>query len=120
MLAPMFVVGGFDALRHPESKAGKAKSVTGAVDRTLGLPDDPVALVRLNGAVQLVGGTLLAIGPFTRVASLALAASLVPTTVAGHRFWDETDAKGRSTQRVQFLKNTAMLGGLFLVAADGD
>jgi putative oxidoreductase len=117
MLAPMFVVGGLDALRNPTSKAAKAGSVTRAVDRTLGLPDDPVALVRLNGGVQLLGGTLLAIGAFPRVASLALAASLVPTTLAGHRFWEETDAAGRSTQRVQFLKNAAMLGGLFLVAA---
>jgi putative oxidoreductase len=118
MLAPMFVVGGLDALRNPESKVGKAKSVTTAVDRTLGLPDDPVALVRLNGAVQLVGGILLAAGRIPRLASLALVASLVPTTLAGHRFWAEADAKERKAQRVQFLKNAAMAGGLLLVLAD--
>ena len=118
MLAPMFVVGGLDALRNPGSKVGKAKSVTSAVDRTLGLPDDPIALVRLNGGVQLIGGVLLAVGTLPRLASLALVASLVPTTLAGHRFWDETDAKERKAQRVQFLKNAAMLGGLLLVVAD--
>jgi putative oxidoreductase len=69
--------------------------------------------------VQLLGGMLLAVGAFPRVASLALGASLVPTTLAGHRFWDEPDVTGRSNQRVQFLKNAAMLGGLFLVIADG-
>ena len=68
--------------------------------------------------MQLVGGILLAVGTIPRLASLALVASLVPTTLAGHRFWDETDAKERKAQRVQFLKNAAMVGGLLLVLAD--
>ena len=36
-------------------------------------------------------GALLAVGKFRRVASIALLASLLPTTYAGHRFWEETD-----------------------------
>ena len=120
MLAPMFVSGGLDAFRHPEAKAARAETVTGPLTETLGIPDDAAALVRFNGGVQVVGGTMLALGVFTRLAALTLAASLIPTTLAGHRFWAETDPSGRATQRIQFLKNAAMLGGLVLVAADHD
>jgi putative oxidoreductase len=118
LLAPMFVTGGLDALRNPEPKAEKAASVTTPLSDAFGLPDDPVAFVRLNGAVQVVGGTLLAMGRFPRLAAVALAASLIPTTIAGHRFWTESDPRNRATQRTQFLKNAAMLGGLVLVATD--
>jgi putative oxidoreductase len=117
-LAPMFVSGGIDAMRHPESKAAKAATVTTPVAETLGLPDEPSTFVRMNGAVQLLGGALLGIGVCTRLAACALTASLIPTTLAGHRFWSETEAKARATQRIQFLKNTAMLGGLLLVVGD--
>jgi putative oxidoreductase len=45
-------------------------------------------------------------------------ASLVPTTLAGHRFWEVTDKQARAAQRIHFLKNVAMLGGLILAATD--
>jgi uncharacterized membrane protein YphA (DoxX/SURF4 family) len=118
MLAPMFVSGGLDALRHPESKIERAATVTTPLADAFGLPDDPELFVRLNGAVQVVGGTLLAMGRLPRFAAVALAASLIPTTIAGHRFWNEPDPRGRAAQRIQFYKNVAMLGGLVLVATD--
>ena len=49
-----------------------------------------------------------------------MAASLIPTTLAGHRFWEETDPKSKAAQRIQFLKNIAMLGGLLLITTDKD
>jgi len=114
----MFVVGGLDAFRHPEAKQASAEVVTGPVTETLGLPDETVTMVRVNGAVQVAGGILLGLGVCTRTAAIALAASLVPTTLAGHHFWNESDPKARAAQRIHFLKNTAMLGGLLLVATD--
>jgi uncharacterized membrane protein YphA (DoxX/SURF4 family) len=44
--------------------------------------------------------------------------SLVPTTLAGHPFWHEADQAARAQQRIHFLKNVAMLGGLILAAGD--
>ena len=119
LLAPMFVSGGLDAFLDPASKVRKARAVTSPLASSLGMPDDPIALVRFNGGVQAIGGALLGLGAFTRLAAFTLAASLVPTTLAGHRFWEETDAEGRAAQRVQFFKNAAMLGGLVLLVADG-
>jgi len=118
LLASMFVMGGADSLMNPEGKAERAKVVGPKVASPFGLPEDPVTLVKINGAVQLVAGALLAIGKLPRLASLALAASLVPTTLAGHRFWDETDDRARAMQRIQFFKNLSMLGGLLLAAVD--
>jgi uncharacterized membrane protein YphA (DoxX/SURF4 family) len=118
MLAGMFVYGGVDALRHPESKVSRAEDVAPAIAKPLGLPTDTVTLVRINAGVQVAGGLLLATGRLPRVASLALAGSLLPTTYAGHQFWNETDETLRHQQTVHFLKNVSMLGGLLLAAVD--
>ncbi len=120
LIAGMFVVGGVDSVMHPEGKAKKAEKVGVPIAEVVGLPEDPVLLVRVNGAVQVAAGALLAIGKAPRLAALALAASLVPTTLAGHRFWEEHDEQARAQQRIHFLKNAAMLGGLLLAATDRD
>ena len=49
---------------------------------------------------------------------MTLAASLVPTTAAGHRFCEETDPSMKANQRTHFLKNVSMLGGLILASVD--
>ncbi|HVM65864.1 MAG TPA: DoxX family membrane protein, partial [Acidimicrobiales bacterium] len=118
MLAGMFVYGGIEALRDPKSRVLPAESIAPLIARQLGLPEDTELLVRINGGVQVAAGLMLATGKFPRLASAVLATSLVPTTLAGHRFWEEDDPSKRHTQQVQFLKNTAMLGGLLLATAD--
>jgi uncharacterized membrane protein YphA (DoxX/SURF4 family) len=118
MLAGMFIAGGIDAVRHPSSKAPKAEPVVGGLADQLGERIGTEELVRINGAVQVGAGVALALGVFPRPASLLLAASVVPTTLAGHPFWQEADPAARAQQRIHFLKNVAMLGGLILAAAD--
>jgi uncharacterized membrane protein YphA (DoxX/SURF4 family) len=114
----MFVMGGLDSLRNPAPKAPTAEDVGPAIAEPLGLPTDPVTLVRINGAVQVGAGLLLALGKLPRLSALALAGSLVPTTYAAHRFWEETDERQRAQQQIQFFKNVSMLGGLILAATD--
>lgn len=125
LLASMFVVGGIDALRNPAGKAPKAERVTEQLPRLvekvapgLPMPTDPETLVRVNGAAQVLAGLALATGRAPRMSALVLAASLVPTTYAGHAFWQEKDKQTRATQRVQFFKNLSMLGGVLLAAVD--
>jgi hypothetical protein len=74
--------------------------------------------VRLNGAIQLAAGTMLGLGWLPRLSALAIAGTLVPTTLAGHRFWEIEDPQERAQQRIHFLKNLTMLGGLLIAAAD--
>lgn len=119
MLAAMFVVGGYGTFKDPERVAPKAEPVVGAVsERVPGVPKETVTAVRLNSAVQIVAGTLLSLGLLPRASAAALAGSLVPTTAAGHRFWEIDDAQDRTQQQIHFLKNLAMFGGLLLAATD--
>jgi putative oxidoreductase len=119
MLASMFIAGGLDAIQSPEGKVKAAAAVTEPLKARFPLlPEDAATLVRLNGIVQVGAGGLLALGKFRRLAAWALVASVIPTTYAGHRFWEEVDEETRAQQRVHFLKNLGLLGGLVLAAVD--
>jgi uncharacterized membrane protein YphA (DoxX/SURF4 family) len=122
MLASIFVVQGAEALAHPEPLMERARRFSDRIGPALGnirpdLPADPGSLVRLNAAVMVAGGALL-VTPLHRPGAVAVIASLVPTTVAAHAFWEHEDPMQRKQQRVQFLKNLGLLGGMLLAAAD--
>jgi putative oxidoreductase len=81
-----------------------------------GMPEALVPAFMLGGrALQIAAGAALVIGFHERLAALALAAFLVPATLVAHDFWASPEAE-RGAQLVNFLKNTAMLGGLLFVA----
>lgn len=121
LLATIFITGGVNALRKPEALEPMVSSL---IDRAgFGpsreqLPADLGTLVQIDGAVKVGAGALLALGKFPRLAALLLATSLVPTTVAGHAFWECEDEGQRRGQLIQFEKNLGLLGGLLLVLAD--
>lgn len=121
LLSAIFVTGGYQAVTNPEQLVPGARRVTdriGPVVEPLLGTADPAALVRLNGAVQLAGGVLLACGVGTRIAAGALAATLLPTTVAGHPFWAAADPAQRREQQAHLIKNLGLLGGLLLAVVD--
>ena len=119
MLASIFVIQGFDTMLHPERVAPRAEPVVAPLaDYVPGVPTTTEDAVRLNGAVQFTAGSLLALGIFPRLSAAAIAVTLVPTTAAGHRFWEIEDEKERAQQRIQFLKNLAIFGGLLIAAGD--
>jgi uncharacterized membrane protein YphA (DoxX/SURF4 family) len=125
MLSTMFIVGGINSLKNADHMAQRAKPVTDMLapllDRATGsLPVDLDAknMVRLNGAVHVVGGAMLATGRAPRLTSLLLFATLVPTTFGGHRYWEESDPQRRANQRIHFAKNVSIAGGLLLASVD--
>jgi uncharacterized membrane protein YphA (DoxX/SURF4 family) len=122
MLAGIFVAGGAQALANPDPLAPRAKRVTERVEPVLKrlnekAPTDPRTLVRFNAAVQLTAGLLL-VTRLRRPAALALAGTLVPTTLAGHPFWEDQDREQRRQQQTHFMKNLGLFGGLLLAATD--
>jgi uncharacterized membrane protein YphA (DoxX/SURF4 family) len=119
LLAGMFIYGGIDSIRNPGGKVPRAERVAPDIADAVGIDADTEQLVQFNGAVQLGAGVTLALGILPRVSALLLAGSLVPTTLAGHRFWEEDDPGARAQQTIQFLKNAAMMGGLLLVVEHG-
>lgn len=118
LLAAPFIVGGISALRSPKPRADEAADVAIPIAAAVGLPEDAEKLVKLNACVQVGSGVALAMGFVPRLASLALGASLVPTTIAGHQFWAENEPSERKAQLIQFAKNAGMLGGLLAAALD--
>jgi putative oxidoreductase len=123
LLSGIFVMSGARAVTNPEPFVTRAKTVTDRVGPLAEridprLPTDPAALVRVNGAVQLVAGLMLATGRFPRPAAAALAGTLVPTTLAGHAFWTHHDPAERAQHQTHFMKNLGLIGGLLLAAAD--
>jgi uncharacterized membrane protein YphA (DoxX/SURF4 family) len=128
LLSTIFVVQGAKAVRDPEPHVAKAQPVA---DRLVPLvrkvappqigdriPESTANLVRLNGAAQVLGGLALASGKGRRLGAVVLAGSLIPTTLAGHSFWQESDKTVRAAQKVQFMKNLGLMGGLLLAAVD--
>lgn len=120
LTAPIFITGGLSAVKDPAGKAAMAESTLDSIREYVpGLPDDNELLVRINGGVQILAGATLLLGIKPKLSALALAGSLIPTTLAGHSFWEMEggDAKAHQTQ---FSKNLAALGGLLLIAGDSD
>ena len=118
LLAATFITGGIDTFRNPAPRVPSAEKVVAPLVARVPQLSSTEQVVKLDAAVKVVAGTLLAFGRFPRVSSLALATSLVPTTVAGHRFWEVSDPAKRTQQRLHFLKNAGILGGLLLAAVD--
>lgn len=128
LLASYFVVSGVKAVKNPGPLVPAAEPLA---DRFVPLvkqyapeqvasyiPEDARTLVRLNGAMQLVGGLALASGKGRRLGAGLLAASLVPSTFAKHPFWSRSNADEKALDRAHFLKNTSLLGGVLLAAGD--
>src|SRR3954468_13049034 len=95
MLAASFVWGGVNALRNTPALAEESKPVNdeirdlaGKVAPQVPMPADDKTMVRINAGVHIVAGLALATGRAPRLSSAALAATVLPTTVAGHRFWE--------------------------------
>jgi uncharacterized membrane protein YphA (DoxX/SURF4 family) len=109
---------GFDALRAPGGRVDQAGPVLTAIRKVAPLPEDDELLVRINAGVMVAAGTTLALGRAPRLSALALIGSLVPTTLAGHAYWNHEDPEARKQQRVQFHKNLALIGGLLFIVLD--
>ena len=83
LLSAVFIGQGIDALRSPQRAAETARPTVEVLRKlpesaATKLPQDPVTLARLNAGVQIGGGLLLASGKMPRVASAALACTVVP------------------------------------------
>jgi uncharacterized membrane protein YphA (DoxX/SURF4 family) len=104
LLGTMFMKLGFDAARAPGPRVEKAAA--------LGVPNPEMA-VRANGAAMVIGGAALTLDKLPRLAALGLIAAMIPTTLAGHAFW-EFEGADRKAQEIQFYKNLGLFGGLVL------
>jgi putative oxidoreductase len=109
LLALMFVMSGFSKLGNISGTAGYIASG--------GLPF-PSLLAVLVGLLELFGGLALAVGFKARWAALALGVFTVLASVLFHQFWAVAPEQ-QMVQQLMFMKNLAIAGGMFVVAALG-
>ena len=123
LLSVAFIGQGVDSLRNPSSAAEAAAPAVGglqALPDPIGssIPSDPRTFAQINAAVQIGGGLLLATGKMPRVASAALAFTVLPANLGAHMFWNETDKQLKAQKRREFLSDLSLLGGLMIASAD--
>jgi uncharacterized membrane protein YphA (DoxX/SURF4 family) len=123
MLSAVFIGQGVEALLNPKPAAQAAQPT---VDGLQALPDqvssnipaDAETFAQINAAVQIGGGVLLAAGRLPRLASAALALTVIPGNLGTHMFWTETDPERKAEKRRAFLGDVSLLGGLIIASAD--
>ena len=124
LLAAPFIYGGISTLRKPQDRVPGAAPVVEKIASTadkqlpVQVPRDVQQWVQADAAIKVAAGSLFALNKLPRLTALVLSASIVPTTLAGHRFWEHEDPTERFGQISNFLKNTGLLGGLLLAAVD--
>jgi uncharacterized membrane protein YphA (DoxX/SURF4 family) len=123
LLSAAFIGQGVDSLLNPKPAAEAAAPT---VDGLRALPDpvgssipaDAQTFAQINAAVQIGGGLLLATGKMPRVASAALAFTVIPGNLGAHMFWNEADPERKAEKRREFLADLSLVGGLMIAAAD--
>lgn len=123
LLSAVFISQGVEALRRPAEAAETARPAAEGLQK---LPDspaakiaqDPASLARVTAGVQIGGGLLLATGKLPRLASAALALSVVPGSLGGHLFWAETDPESKAQKRREFVTDLSLIGGLMIASVD--
>lgn len=123
MLAAVFIGQGFDALRSPKLAADAARPTLEGLQKLpdpigIWVPAEAETFSKVNAAVQIGGGLLLATGRMPRLASAALAATVIPANLGAHMFWNENDQQRKAQKRREFLTDISLLGGLIIASAD--
>jgi putative oxidoreductase len=109
LIAAIFLLSGIAKLTDPTGATGYMNAAG------IGNAD---TLVYVAGIAEIAGGLSLLFGFLTRIGALGLIVMLAITTYYFHAFWALPAAEAK-TQMVQFMKNLAILGGLFMVVAMG-
>lgn len=123
MLSAVFISRGVESLRSPKPAADAARPTLEGLSKLpepvgTNVPDNAETVARVTAAVQIGGGLLLASGKLPRVASAALALSVVPGSLGGHTFWSETDPQRKADERRAFITDVSLIGGLIIAAVD--
>ncbi len=115
-LSAVFITGGLKTFKAADQMAPVFENTItswglGSLQERAGGAEN---LIKASSGTMVGGGTLLALGLTPRLASTALLGALIPTTLAGHAFW-EKDGEEAKKEQIQFLKNLALAGGLLSI-----
>jgi putative oxidoreductase len=109
LLGSIFVLSGFQKLM------GFSGLVAGIAGKGLPMPE---VLAVLTVAIELGAGLLLVVGWKARWAALLLFLFIIPVSLVYHNFW-AMDGAQAAMNKVQFLKNVSIMGGMLMAVAFG-
>ena len=101
-----FAYSGFNHFKNGKSMIGYATSKK--------VPFPKLAIYG-TGVLLLLGGLGVTFGYHMTISLGLIIIFLVPTTIFMHDFWKETDPMARMSQKINFLKNVALIGAALLV-----
>lgn len=79
-----------------------------------GVPSPDIAIYA-SGALLILGGLGILLGLYIQLALWLLAIFLIPVTFMMHPFWKRTDPQQKMADMINFYKNLALLGAVFLL-----
>jgi putative oxidoreductase len=103
-----FIMGGYNHFANLTMMAGYSQSK--------GVPAAKAA-VGVTGILLLIAGVSTLFNFYPVIGLSALILFLVPVTVVMHAFWKVQDPMAKMGERVNFMKNLALLGGALILLA---
>lgn len=103
-----FLMNAWNHFKHVESLTGYAQFK--------GVPASRAAVL-VSGTLLFLGGLGVVLGVAPETALAALIIFLVPVSFKMHAFWKETDPSARMMERIQFMKNMALIGACLMLYA---
>jgi uncharacterized membrane protein YphA (DoxX/SURF4 family) len=71
----------------------------------------------LTGVMLLLGGLSVVLGIYPVVGVVLMIAFLLPVSLMMHNFWKVEDPQLRMNDKINFLKNIALLGAILMLLA---
>ncbi|MDT5336204.1 MAG: hypothetical protein QOD90_1709 [Mycobacterium sp.] len=123
MLATTFITRGVEAMRNPKPAADATRSTLEGLSKLpdpvgANVPANAETVAKVTAGVQIGAGLLLASGRLPRLSSAALAVSVVPGSLGGHAFWNETDPVRKAAERKALFADVGLIGGLIIASVD--
>jgi putative oxidoreductase len=101
-----FIMSGYNHFANLQMMAGYTQSK--------GVPASKAAVAG-TGLLVLIGGISTLFNFYPVVGLTALVLFLVPTTFLMHAYWKIQDPMAKMGERVNFMKNLALLGGTLIL-----
>jgi uncharacterized membrane protein YphA (DoxX/SURF4 family) len=119
MLAAPFIWSGLERLRNPKEAAaqleGSLNTLASVAPKATIAANKPELVARVLGGVQLVAGSMFAIGRMPRFSSAILVGTALVNALA------ESQAELPDAEKLpRFLKNIGLAGGVLLASVDTD
>ena len=108
-LMALFVSTGWEKLTNFATTVGYMQTVKAPL---------PAIAAAIAVFMEFFVGIAIIVGILTRLLALAFAVFTLGTALLGHRFWT-MDGEMRHENKINFLKNMSIIGGMLLLAVTG-